>query len=118
MQEIEEKLHSALVSKAEINDLCEKLQVKDLEREKEINRIKSLVVELIGANKDLISLLKRYKKEYESLRTRYKKQEAELQEAHSSLAYSENAISEAISQSKQFLLEFRGSQDDRRFSSP
>ncbi|GBC10668.1 hypothetical protein RclHR1_09810002 [Rhizophagus clarus] len=37
-QELKEKLYSALISKAEINDLSEKLLVKYLEREKESQR--------------------------------------------------------------------------------
>jgi chromosome segregation ATPase len=120
-QELKEKLHSTLVSKAEINDLCEKLQIRDSERERQYSKVKPLIKDLCDCNDSLQSFAKRAKKEYASLKkeyeslkdkyislkTRYNELEAELQEVNSSFAYINDTLSEGVKKSKDFILEFQ-----------
>src|SRR4051794_11375065 len=120
-QELKEKLYSALDSKAELNDLCEKLQVRDSEREKFYSRVCSLLKELTEANEMLrenlvkqlsqneserkvhaelkhkhLAKIKSLHSENISLKTRINELEAELQEEKSDLANVGDAIEKEI----------------------
>ncbi|CAB4475260.1 hypothetical protein RhiirA5_486645 [Rhizophagus irregularis] len=113
-QELKEKLHSALISKAEINDLCEKLQARELERERQSSHVKSQIKELCEANKWLRSFAKKSKNEIDSLRTRINELETELREADSSFTYINDTLNGEAKKSKQFLLEFQSFFDSNK----
>src|SRR5687768_1869097 len=120
-QELKEKLYSVLDSKAELNDLCEKLQVRDLEREKHYSHAATLIAELCKSNKklreDLVNLLsqneskqkayaakiKSLHSENISLKTRINEQEVELQEVNFYFDNIENSLSREVNKSKHFL---------------
>src|SRR3954453_6230165 len=124
-QELKEKLYSALDSKAELNDLCEKLQVRDSEREKNYSHAKTLMAELCKTNEklreDLVNLLsqneskqkayaaknKSLHSENISLKTRINELEVELQEVNSYLNDIENSASEELNKTMHFILEFK-----------
>jgi len=124
-QELKEKLYSALDSKAELNDLCEKLQVRDLEREKRYSHAATLIAKLCKGNEmlreDLVNLLsqneskqkahvakiKSLQSENISLKTRINELEVELQEVNSNFDNIANSLSGEINKSNHFLLEFK-----------
>ncbi|PKC00696.1 hypothetical protein RhiirA5_427807, partial [Rhizophagus irregularis] len=112
--ELKEKLHSTLVSNAEINDLCEKLQVRDLERERQSSHVKSQIKELCEANEWLRSFAEKSKNEIDFLRTRINELEAELREVNSSFAYINDTLSGEAKKSKQFLLEYQSFFDSNK----
>ncbi|CAB5346763.1 unnamed protein product [Rhizophagus irregularis] len=114
VQELKEKLHSTLVSNAEINDLCEKLQVRDLERERQSSHVKSQIKELCEANEWLRSFAEKSKNEIDFLRTRINELEAELREVNSSFAYINDTLSGEAKKSKQFLLEYQSFFDSNK----
>ena len=70
-QELKEKLHSSLVSKAKINDICENLQEKFLEKNNQYKQVVTLLSELVEVNKMLQSELERVYSELESKRKSY-----------------------------------------------
>jgi hypothetical protein len=129
-QELKEKLYSALNSKAELNDLCEKLQVRDLEREKHYRHAETLIAELSKSNETLreellksishneseqkahaelkskyLAKIKSLWSENASLKTRINELEVELQEKKSNLANTTDAMEKEIKRTKHFLLE-------------
>ncbi|RGB22342.1 hypothetical protein C1646_776254 [Rhizophagus diaphanus] len=71
-QELEEKLYSALKSKAEINDLSEKLVDKYNEREKEFeNKVSQLIASSTKVRSQLISEWKSHSESQRELKVKY-----------------------------------------------
>lgn len=70
-QELKEKLHSTLVSKAKINDVCENLQAKYLEKNNQYKQVVTLLSELVEVNKMLQTELERVHSELKNKRKSY-----------------------------------------------
>ncbi|GES87699.1 hypothetical protein GLOIN_2v1777817 [Rhizophagus clarus] len=71
-QELKEKLYSALKSKAEINNLSEKLVAKYSEREKEFeNKASQLIASIAKVRSQLISEQKSHSKSQRELEAKY-----------------------------------------------
>jgi len=67
-QDLKEKLHSMLISKAKINDICEDLQVKYSEQVNQYNHTISLLNELHEVNIKLRLIIESERKAYTKLK--------------------------------------------------
>jgi len=65
---LKEKLHSTLISKAKINDICEDLQVKYSEQVNQYNETISLLNELYEVNINLRVIIEKERKAYNKLK--------------------------------------------------
>ena len=63
-QKLKEKLHSTLIAKSKISDVCEDLQVKCLEQFKQNNQAISRIKELLEINAKLQSVIEREREFY------------------------------------------------------
>src|ERR1043166_2350128 len=67
-RDLKEKLHSTLISKAKINDICEDLQVKYSEQVNQYNETISLLNELYEVNINLRVIIENERKAYTKLK--------------------------------------------------
>ena len=67
-RDLKEKLHSTLISKAKINDICEDLQVKYSEQVNQYNETISLLNELYEVNIKLRMIIESERKAYNKLK--------------------------------------------------
>ena len=93
-QDLREKLHSTLISKAQINDICEDLQVTCEEHVNQYNEVLSLSYELLEVNKKLRVALENERKNY-----------IKLKEATTTSPEDMKRMKDAIESSKQLYLE-------------
>jgi hypothetical protein len=70
-QELKEKLHSTLIAKSKISDVCEDLHVKYLEKINQYNQVVSLSNELLEVNNKLQSVIENERKSYAELKKSY-----------------------------------------------
>ena len=93
--ELKEKLHSSLVSKAKINDICENLQEKFLEKNNQYKQVVTLLSELVEVNKMLQSELERVHSELENKRKSYTELEKSYTELESIVIISPEQLKQA-----------------------
>lgn len=96
-QDLKEKLHSTLISKAKISDICENLQDKYTEQSNQYNYAVYLLGELLDANKKLQFVIETERKSF-----------ARFKETTISLSPEEiNQMEEAIESTKRIIAECR-----------
>src|SRR5580765_8386406 len=70
-QDLKKKLHSTLISKAKINDICEDLQDKYTEQSNQYNQTLSLLNELLEVNTKLRSVIVSEREAHNKLKESY-----------------------------------------------
>src|SRR5436305_3643922 len=70
-RDLKKKLHSTLISKAKINDICKDLQDKYSEQANQYNQALSLLDELLEVNTKLRSVIESEREAYNKLKESY-----------------------------------------------
>ena len=108
-QDRKKKLHSTLISKAKINDICEDLQDKYSEQANQYNQTLSLVNELLEVNTKLRVIIENERKAHNKLKETY----TELKENSIPISPEERKQwRKAIEDTKRLILEYGGTIDD------
>src|SRR5580765_8882724 len=108
-QDLKKKLHSTLISKAKINDICEDLQDKYTEQANQYNQTLSLLNELLEVNTKLRSVIVSEREAHNKLKESYN----ELKET--CIPYDpeyEKRLRDAIEHTKCIILEHGWTIDD------
>ena len=108
-QDLKKKLHSTLISKAKINDICEDLQDKYSEQTNQYNQTLSLLNELLEVNTKLRSVIVSEREAHNKLKESYN----ELKESciPCDPEYKKR-LRDAIESTKRVILECGGTIDD------
>ena len=104
-QDLKKKLHSTLISKAKINDICEDLQDKYSEQANQYNQALSLLDELLEVNTKLRLVIESERKAHNKLKETY----TELKENSIPISPEERKQwRKAIEDTKRLILEHGG----------